>query len=270
MRAVSFGPVANPVSHVKGESLPVPTRDFIGRADGFFFAVLDALPEVYVFAKDLARRFVYCNAAFVLLMGFQQAADLVGLSDPDLSPAYLVEHYREDDTAVLSGETITDRVELVRNVGGSYDWFTTTKLPVREQGGNTVIGLVGITRPLTKRDPLATEVLPLEAAITIMSERYGERLTVRDLAARSAMSPRAFSEKFQQHFGTTPNRYLRKVRLLAASELLSTTDLSVGDIASQVGYYDQSHLTHDFQRFLEMSPREYRTKHQQNRRPRDP
>jgi AraC-like DNA-binding protein len=262
--------MSGPTVEAEGEGLPVQTGDFTGRADGFFLAVLDALPEVYVFAKDLARHFVYCNTPFVLLMGFQRAADLIGLSDADLSPAYLVEHYREDDTAVLNGETITDRVELVRNVAGGYDWFTTTKLPVRKQGSKTVIGLVGITRPLTKRHPRVTEVLPLQAAVTIMSERYSERLTVRDLAARSAMSPRTFSEKFQQHFGTTPNRYLKKVRLLAASELLSTTDLSIGDIASQVGYYDQSHLTHDFQRFLEMSPGEYRTKYRQSHRPREP
>lgn len=230
-------------------------------ADAFLTEVLDALPEVYVFAKDRQLRFVYCNAAFVTLMGFQEAAELIGLSDPDLSPAYLVEHYREDDDIVLAGRTITDRIELVRNVGGQYDWFTTTKLPVRQRGGVAVIGLVGVTRPLTKRDPLASEVLPLQAAVSMMSERYGDRLTVSDLASSAAMSPRAFSERFRQHFGMTPNRYLRRVRLLAASELLSNTDLPVGVIGTRVGYYDQSHFTNDFRRFMHMPPREYRARY---------
>jgi AraC-like DNA-binding protein len=260
---VIFYIMGSSVTQVGMESLAVATKEFIGRADGFLFSVLDALPEVYVFAKDTARRFVYCNSAFVSLMGFKQAVELIGLSDADLSPAYLVEHYRQDDTAVLAGTTLTDRVELVRSFDGSYDWFTTTKQPVRERGSAKIIGLVGITRPLTKREALTAQVQPLEGAVRLMSDRYGERLSTRDIAACSAMSPRAFSEKFRQHFGMTPNRYLRKIRLLAASELLATTELSIGVIANRVGYYDQSHLDHDFRRFFGMSPREYRTKYQQ-------
>lgn len=240
---------------------PALTRDFLSRADGLFAAALDALTDVYIFVKDRSRRFVYCNAAFVRLMGFQQVPDLIGLSDPDLSPAYLAKHYRQDDSAVLEGRIITDRVELVRNLDGNYDWFTTTKLPVRECGSAAIIGLLGITRHLTKRDAVATEVFPLERAIKVMSERYAERLTVRDLAAHAGMSSRTFSETFRRHFGTTPNRYLRNIRLLAASELLVATELSIAVIASKVGYYDQSHLTHDFHRFFAMPPREYRTKY---------
>jgi len=244
---------------VFGETYPEVTLRFLEQADSLCVQVLDALFDVYVFAKDCSGRFVYCNKAFMALMGFDRPHELIGRSDRELSPGYLVQHYRDDDSIVLAGEVITDRVELVRNRRGTYDWFATTKLPLRHRyEPDSVIGIVGITRPLLGRQEIACEVLPLQPAVGMMLEHYAERLTVDELAKSSGMSVRSFSQSFRNHFGLTPNLYLRHVRLMVATELLSTTELPVGVVACRVGYYDQSHFANDFRRFLKMTPREYR------------
>lgn len=72
---------------------------------------------------------------------------------------------------------------------------------------------------------------------------------------------RSTSTSFRPHFGTTPHRYLRSVRLMAVCELLCTTDLSLLAIAHQTGFYDQSHLSNEFSRGRGVTPMAFRQQH---------
>jgi PAS domain S-box-containing protein len=217
----------------------------------------DELNDVFFFVKDRDRRFVYFNKAFTALMSLSPE-QIVGQRDEDLSPAYLAEHYREDDEAVLTrGERLVGVIELVHNADGSYDWFTTTKFPVLSASGE-IIGVAGVTRSLTKRTAAQERLLPLEPAIRLMSEHYDRPLRVSDMARAATMSPTHFARRFKAQFGISPHRYLGRLRIAAACDLLSTTDLLVGDIAGRVGYYDQSHLTKAFTRSKGVTPAEYR------------
>jgi len=242
--------------------LTAAQRQFLSAAGDLGLAAFDELPDVFLFVKDRERRFVYFNHAFTTLMA-RPGEELLGKRDEDLSPEYLVDHYRADDEAVLDrGERLVGVVELVHNTDGSYDWFTTTKFPVRNVDGD-VIGVAGITRSLTKRAGAHEMLLPLEPAIRLISERYHEQLSLAELAQSVAMSPTHFARRFKEHFGVSPHRYLRRIRLEAACDLLSTTELPVGDIATSVGYYDHSHFTKDFVRNKGLTPSEYRARYRQ-------
>jgi PAS domain S-box-containing protein len=220
----------------------------------------DQLSDLFVFIKDRDRRFVLCSEPFVHLMGYRDARQLIGLRDEDISPEYLVDHYRTHDHRVLTtGEPIVDLIELVRNVDGTYDWFLTTKLPIRSADG-AVLGLVGVTRGLTKRNALVDRLLPLTPAVSLISTAYHRQLSVAEMAESVAMSVSHFSRTFKSHFGATPHQYLRQVRLMAACDLLATTDFPLSVVASRTGYYDQSHLSNDFVRERGMTPSAYRTR----------
>jgi PAS domain S-box-containing protein len=220
----------------------------------------DQLTDLFVFVKDTDRRFVLCSEPFVRLMGYREARQLIGLRDEDISPEYLVDHYRGHDERVLTtGERIVDLIELVRNVDGTYDWFLTTKLPIRS-GDGAILGLVGVTRGLTKRNALVDRLLPLTPAVSLISTEYHRQLTVAEMAESVTMSVSHFSRTFKSHFGATPHQYLRQVRLMAASDLLATTDLPLSLVASRTGYYDQSHLSNDFVRERGMTPSAYRAR----------
>ena len=72
------------------------------------------------------------------------------------------------------------------------------------------------------------------------------------------MSPYYFSRLFKQSTGFTPHQYLLKCRTDRAKQLLKTTNLSISDIAGQVGFVDQSHLNRHFKRHFGVSPSQFR------------
>ena len=128
----------------------------------------DLLNDVFLFVKDSSRRFVYYNRAFQVLMNLASPSELIGRHDEDVSPEYLVEHYRRHDEDVLSGATLSDIVELVQDSNAGDDWFVTSKFPARDDDGN-VIGVVGVTRKLQARpDRPQANVISLAPAVELM------------------------------------------------------------------------------------------------------
>ena len=231
----------------------------------------DVLDDIFLFAKDADRRFVYYNTAFQRLMGLAFPDELIGLRDEDISPQYLVERYRHADELVLQGARLDDIIELVRNSPTGYDWFITSKFPATDRDGR-VIGLVGLTRKLSSRegDPVAASISDLAPAVDLMLLEYHRNLSIRELAAAACLSTSEFSRVFKRRFHVTPHQYLLQIRLELACELLATSDYSVGHIAKLTGFYDQSHMTNALVNARGVSPREYRKEFRISRPPDTP
>jgi AraC-like DNA-binding protein len=80
---------------------------------------------------------------------------------------------------------------------------------------------------------------------------------VGDLADQVGWSARHLNARFRQQVGATPKAFARLLRFEHAVELVLNGD-SFSDIAVRCGYYDQTHLNHDFRQFADCSPLEYR------------
>jgi len=238
-------------------------RDFLARVaqpiglDELF----DYVPDVYFFVKDDSGRFVRCNQAFLSLVGRTREDEVIGAKDSDFFPASLAENYMNDDRVVLrSGESIIDRVELMRNPDGTIDWYSTTKLPLRDRNGTT-IGVAGITRDVKKMNSTAARFLSWAPVLEAMLSEYSEPLSALQLANKVGLSVSQFNRQFKKKFHTTARSYLTNVRMNAACHLLVSTDLPISQIALQTGFYDQSHLSNQFTRHRGMSPSQYRSKY---------
>lgn len=209
--------------------------------------------------KDSQRVFVRCTQAFAVMMGYRSPEQILGKRDEDVSPEYLVSHYRSYDEQVLeTGEPISDLVELVRSVDGSYDWCVTSKWAIHE--GGEIVGVAGLTGNPHTRERAKPREFVLAPAVEMIARGYAEQLRVADLAAACGMSEAHFNRRFKAHFHATPYRYLRQVRMMAVADLLSTTDLSLAQVAHQTGHYDQSHLANEFMKARGMTPSKYRLK----------
>jgi transcriptional regulator GlxA family with amidase domain len=85
-----------------------------------------------------------------------------------------------------------------------------------------------------------------------------EPVTVEDLAARAAMSPRTFARRFLASTGTTPYRWLLRQRVQLAQRLLETTDLPIDQVARSSGFSTAANLRKHFSRVVRTSPQSYR------------
>ena len=94
--------------------------------------------------------------------------------------------------------------------------------------------------------------------LAFMQEHLGDALTIDDLAARAAMSPRTFARRFRASTGTTPHHWLTRQRVLLAQRLLETTNESVDQIADRCGFGSAAALRPHFQRIVRTSPTAYR------------
>jgi transcriptional regulator GlxA family with amidase domain len=94
---------------------------------------------------------------------------------------------------------------------------------------------------------------------TWMSAHLAQELSVPELAARAAMSPRSFARHFLATTGETPYQWVLRERVALARRLLETTDLSVDAVAERAGLGNATNLRKQFRRRVGTAPSDYRT-----------
>lgn len=97
------------------------------------------------------------------------------------------------------------------------------------------------------------------AVRSYVTGHLAEPMTLAELAAVAGLSPWHFLRVFKAETGSTPMRFVARLRLEAAQHLLRTTARSVTDIAYACGFSSPGHLTAAFGRELHTTPTRYRT-----------
>ncbi len=98
----------------------------------------------------------------------------------------------------------------------------------------------------------------MNGAIVSMQEDPAHQWTLHSLAERSGMSRSVFALKFKASVGTSPMEYLKRWRMLIASDKLTNSNDSVASIALSLGYESQSAFGKAFRRVMGCSPRQFR------------
>jgi transcriptional regulator GlxA family with amidase domain len=104
----------------------------------------------------------------------------------------------------------------------------------------------------------ASELDAIRAAQDAVLAHPGADHSVPALAAGAGMSLRNFTRVFTRDLGTTPARYVERVRVEAACRLLETTDLTVDVVARRCGLRTAETLRRSFLRTLGVPPTDYR------------
>ncbi|MCB1232231.1 MAG: helix-turn-helix domain-containing protein [Verrucomicrobiae bacterium] len=219
--------------------------------------LFDFLDHTQFWIKDTAGRYLRVNRAFQLNYSLARASEVIGLTDFDLSPAYLAEQFARDDARVLRGERILGRLELVGRFDRVTGWFRTSKIPVRDREG-AIAGTAGITRRLPGVEAAGFPVPELAPALAAMQGDPAANWTNAELAKRVGLSVSAFERKFRRHLQTTPMRFLKRLRLTSAAAALVQTDRSIADIGLAEGFSDQAHFTREFRKGFGLTPRVWR------------
>lgn len=94
-----------------------------------------------------------------------------------------------------------------------------------------------------------------------LEDRFAEAPLMKDLAADADVHPSRLSREFRRHFGTSPGRYIREVRLARARVDLERGREPLAVVAVRNGFSDQSHLTRELKRATGLTPAAYRRAH---------
>jgi AraC family transcriptional regulator len=91
-----------------------------------------------------------------------------------------------------------------------------------------------------------------------IEEHLAEEVSLASLAGLVQLSPYHFARAFKQSFGVPPHRYLTDRRIERAKSLLAQRQLSVTEIALDVGFSETSSFTAAFRKSTGETPTDYR------------
>lgn len=98
----------------------------------------------------------------------------------------------------------------------------------------------------------------VRAVLKYIDKHYAKAAALQHFCDTEHYSLSYISRRFKQETGLSYMEYLQKVRVEKACELLRAEELSISEVAHQVGYEDVQFFYTVFKRILNMTPKEYR------------
>ena len=93
-------------------------------------------------------------------------------------------------------------------------------------------------------------------ALAYIEANFDKTVSLAQLADLSALSVSRFATVFREQFGLSPYKYLCELRVRRAQTLL-LAGVPGSVVATEVGFFDQSHLARHFKRMCGETPSAY-------------
>ncbi len=94
-----------------------------------------------------------------------------------------------------------------------------------------------------------------------VDRNFTGRITARDVARESGLSVSRALHLFREETGMTLTSYVTKLKLDYGKYLLLNSDISLAELAAELGYCDQSHFTKNFKKMERITPSHFRLKY---------
>jgi AraC family transcriptional regulator len=99
--------------------------------------------------------------------------------------------------------------------------------------------------------------------MTVVCEHIRTNLTadieVAELAGLVRLSPHYFSLVFRRAVGVSPHQYILQQRVGEARRLLTAGGMTLAQVATHLGFSDQSHFSRAFRKVTGTTPRSFQT-----------
>ncbi|HFA49942.1 MAG TPA: AraC family transcriptional regulator [Bacteroidetes bacterium] len=92
---------------------------------------------------------------------------------------------------------------------------------------------------------------------TFMQKNFDKPLKIEDYAYLTGRSLSTFRRDFKQYYDITPQKWIKEKRLDKALEILKTKEISVTELAYEVGYENISYFIKEFKNRVGQSPKQY-------------
>ncbi len=109
----------------------------------------------------------------------------------------------------------------------------------------------------SNEDPLLERVMP---ALIYIDRNLSNKIMIQDVARQVNMSYYYFVKLFKRALGMSFTDYVNFKRIKRAEQLLLTEDMSVVEVAEQVGIFNLGHFYEMFKRINGCSPRQFKNR----------
>ncbi|MEO5807067.1 diguanylate cyclase [Devosia sp.] len=148
-----------------------------------FMAAADLSPD-YAYIKNPQGRFFMVNKAVATANGFERTFDMRGKTDFDiLPPENAGKFFAEEQELLRTGVGTFDHEEMVPDNDGNERWFTTSKTPLYNPRGDA-LGLVGVTRDITRQKAIDKELLDSRDQLSFLLTEMSDGLALFDREGR--------------------------------------------------------------------------------------
>ena len=103
-------------------------------------------------------------------------------------------------------------------------------------------------------DRFVQKAAQLKPALEYIETHYGQNITLDALARQTGMSPKYFCRFFRTVVHRSPIDYVNYYRIECASLFLTTTDMTVAEIAQHCGFNDSSFFIKQFRKYKGTTP----------------
>ena len=91
-------------------------------------------------------------------------------------------------------------------------------------------------------------------ALNYIRNHYRERIVVKDLARNSYLSESRFFQIFRKYTGTSPVKYICRLRMEKAKVLISSSHMSISQIADYLGYKSIHYFSRAYKKYYKVPP----------------
>mgnify|MGYP002770876321 CR=1 FL=1 len=143
-------------------------------------------------------------------------------------------------------------------------------VPVKIRQGYIRVKILELLLVLTELNPVEnkaakmhfseTQIEAVKQIHAFLIAHYNEHYTIDYLSERFEISPTVMKKCFKGVYGDSVYSYIKRYRLQVAERFLRESELTVGEIAAQIGYLNPNKFTSAFCSEYGVPPTEYRRK----------
>lgn len=161
-------------------------------------------------------------------------------------------YYRLRSDAVIDGH-----IQKLIDLNASCEsLFTAANLNVSMM--NLMLYILDHTNPVHEYTDPQLKNSYVAYALNYIHEHFNTKILQEDIARQLQISVRYLSKLFKSYMGVTLSNYINIYRINRSIRLMQTTDLTLTEIALQVGFTDSQHYSKVFMSIINETPSQYR------------